>query len=44
MDTTDQETPRHKFMKSELISHQLQIANKKTRSNSIHGDIDHGEK
>ncbi len=44
MDTTEQETPRHKSMKSELISHQLQIACKKTRSNSVNGDRDNEEK
>jgi len=45
MDTTEQETPRHKSMKSELISHQLKIASKKTRSNSLNGgDRDHEEK
>jgi len=44
MDTPEQETPRHKSMKSELISHQLQLACKKNRSNSVNGDREHEEK
>ncbi len=46
MDTTEQEqeTPRHKSMKSEIISHQLQLACKKNQSNSINGDLEHDEK
>jgi hypothetical protein len=44
MDTTEQDMSRHKSMTSELISHQLQSANKKTRSNSQNGDLEQDEK
>lgn len=44
MDTTEQEPPRPKFMTSEIVSHQLRVVTKKTRSNSVDGDLEHDEK
>lgn len=44
MDSSNEETPRQKFMNSELVSHQLKSPQKKSRANSVNGELDNEDK